>query len=409
MFNIYTTASLLKVLKYCLITVTTLSLSGLAAASSKKIPLEFHPRHGTYSANLNFGANAEGMLLVVDTGSSNLNVIGDKSMCPKCNVHIKSSRFSSNPQIIDLGKSFKMAYGIGRGKLKLYQTPVEIAPDLRLDKFRIGVFHQGKHLVNILGMAFPRLAQPRKEKMTTLFSALNKKYKFGGTFSLLLCRDKGQSHMTFGKPDNSKLAKKKYHVPLAWRGFFSLFHYGVSNQKDNRLMVLEPGTTAILDSGTTGKLVYPEAHLKKLRTYLFAANTDENRALPRRFWKGEQCVFKDEIDIKAFPTLYMHFLDTEGELLRLPFTPEHYITSVGCFEDRVRLAFISSEYVFRNKKNTKSKKRLMKKIILGTPLLEQYHVQFKMAEPRGFVFSESKDLCKNISPNADTEDLDLDE
>ncbi len=345
------------------------------AAPSYTLPLNFNLKHATYSLDVRFGQDSPQTLpLMIDTGSSNLVVVGDESFCKECSYLNHYPPIKLTPELKSLKERFKIKYGLGQGTLQSYQTTVTLNDTLTLPNFKFAIFKEGQKLNNTLGLAYRTIALPPEDPQPTFFERLNQAYGLNDEFSLLLCDNRHDSFITFGPneiKDDTPLAtlaieqKKFYQVPLLQIGA----------GKKHALTSINKKNITIVDSGTSGKIVLPKDHFKALISYLKEHTSKKNQALSKTFWKGRSCVKKKRVDEKRFPTLYFTFKDLKGKSVQLPLPPERYITENSCGKGYLRLAFISEPQTDF--------------IILGTPFLEQYRTRFQQRNPARVSFYQS--------------------
>lgn len=362
------------------------------AACSLTLPLSYELAHGAYSLVVKF-ANHKSLLLMLDTGSSNLNVVGDKQLCPACQLLIHGTRFTPDDPITALEEEFFMQYGLGDGKLKAYQGGVQAHDQLALDQFKFGVYEQGQAINNIVGFAYPDAAAPRRQPMPAFFTELNRMYSFQDQFSLLLCDVRAPSKLFLG-PLPEKLRRRAHHsVPIIHQSLYFIQNFGVSAPGGKMLIDLPMGYDAIVDSGTSAKLVFPDRLLAPLVAYLKQHTSKKNQALPKEFWNGTTCVATELIDPKAFPELFFHFKDAKGKAFQLKLPASRYITSSACGAGYYKLGFIGYEAHKNDAKTQDHKKSFPNFIILGTPFLEAYMTTFHQDHPAELRFYNSQELC----------------
>lgn len=356
------------------------------------LPLNYDVNHGEYSLTVKF-ANHKSLALMLDTGSSNLNVVGDRQLCPACQLLVKDSRFTPDHPITSLEEEFFMHYGLGNGKLKSYQGEIKVHDQFLLKQFKFGVYEQGENINNIVGFAYPEAAAPRDKPMPAFFTELNRKYQLQDQFSLLLCDERGPSKLFLG-PLPEKLKHRTHHtVPITNKTLYFIQSFGVSAPKGKMLISLPKGHHAILDSGTSAKIVFPDDLLAPLLVYLKQNTSKNNQALPEEFWQGTTCIARELIDPKAFPELFFHFKDATGKAFQLKLPASRYITSSACGDGYYKLGLISYPMQKTDKKTPDHKKLYPSFIILGTPFLEEYMTTFKQYNPAELSFYNSEQLC----------------
>jgi len=274
-----------------------------------------------------------------------------------------------------------------------FQGPVNVSEYLALEQFQYGVYEQGKDINNIVGFAYPQAAAPLDSPMPSFFAHINQKYQLQDEFSLLLCDVRAPSWLILG-PLPDKLVKRAHHeVGIIKQELYFINQYGVSDEKGTRLIDLPDGGDAIVDSGTTGKIIYPEKNLAPLIAYLKKNTSKKNQALSEKFWRGLECVASELVDPQAFPDLYFHFKDRQGKAFRLQLPSQRYVTASACGKGYFKLAFIGYKDNKTDKTTSDHKKNYPSFIILGTPFIEQYMTTFKQYRPAKLVFYNSAELC----------------
>lgn len=365
-----------------------------AQALSVSTDIDFDIEHGGYSIPVSVEGHTSPIQLLIDTGSSNLNLIGAPKICPSCEpITGGKQRYQAKAPVKKIDKKFEMHYGAGSGKLQQYQGNVNLFDKkLRLDNYTFGVYQSGKYISNIVGFAFEAAAAPRKAPLPTLFSLLNKKYDFNNQFTLQYCDTQGTSKLYLGPTPKIFTYLPQYSTPVMHKSLYFIQHFGVSTPDGDKLIDVPKGDYTIVDSGTTAKIIYPAVQIKSLIEYLKKHTDAKNQKLPEVFWKGKTCIEAVAIDIKAFPTLYFHFKDIHGKPFKLPLPPERYVTQSACGKGYYKLAFIGMDEHRKDKKNLHHKKNQPGFAILGTPFIEQYATSFKQAYPAILTFYDGRDI-----------------
>ncbi|WP_165474709.1 pepsin-like aspartic protease [Legionella nagasakiensis] len=366
-----------------------------APAFSITLPLNYNENHGDYALMVLLAGHEKPLRLMLDTGSSNLNVVGDATLCPQCEELIAGNRFTPKAPAKPLKHEFFMRYGLGDGKLRQFQGPVNVPGKLTLEQFHYGVYEQGKDINNIVGFAYPQAADPRDNPTPPFFTRINQKYKLQDEFSLLLCDVRAPSWLFLG-PLPAALGIFPHHeVAITKKELYFVGQYGVSDKHGRMLVDLPGGGEAIIDSGTTAKIIYPDSKLAPLITYLKKHTSKKNQALPEDFWRGRACLANELVDEDAFPDLYFHFKDRQGHPFRLKLPAKRYITSSACGAGYVKLAFIGYQTNKTDTKTPNHKKNYPSFVILGTPFLEEYLTTFKQDNPATLIFHNSTQLCND--------------
>lgn len=360
------------------------------------IPLGYDLTNGVYTFTVLLREeNKFPLKLMLDTGSSNLNVVGNKDICPNCKVLVEHlNYFNPNSPTKNLKKEFKMRYGLGKGVLRKYQGRIRLLhPGIAIDNFNFGVYIRGYKINNIAGFAYPQAASPLKKPMPDLFDKLNKKYNFHDQFSLMLCDSRAPSSLFLG-PLPEKMSTLVHHsVPIIKQDLYYIKQYGVSDDKGQRIIDFPMGADAIVDSGTSAKIVFLNEPLTHLIAYLKDNTSKKNLALPDEFWEGTVCMPDEMVDPNNLPTLYFHFKDSQGKSFKLAIPPQRYITSSSCGEDYYKFAFMGYTANKINGNTQHHKRNYPPFIILGTPFIEEYMTTFQQYNPAQLSFYNSEALC----------------
>ncbi|WP_162261864.1 pepsin-like aspartic protease [Legionella adelaidensis] len=369
---------------------------------SFNIPLIYNEDNGDYAFQILFAHSGQQLKLMLDTGSSNLNVVGDEKICTNCNLLIEGKRYTPEDPVKPLNKEFDIRYGLGDGKLRTYQGARLKLNDLTLDNFTFGVYEQGSNINHIAGFAYSTIAEPQDNPLPTLFSELDKKYNLQNQFSLLFCDTRAPSYLFLGplSPTLQKAlqAVPSHKTPIVDKKFYGIKLKEVSETEGNSILKVPAGKDfAIVDSGTSAKNVFPDDLLLPLVKYIKEHTSKQNRDLPDIFWEGRDCVVSELVDTNSFPTLYFHFTDAHGKPFKLKLPPERYITSSACGEGYLKFAFLGYTINKTHKKTLNHKANLPEMIVLGTPFLEQYFTTFNRENPAELTFYDSEKLCNTAN------------
>lgn len=360
-----------------------LSSSFLNAKSLTK-SISYDVNYGWYEIDVYFSESKSPISLIIDTGSSNFNVVGDNEICPNCAyLGRKNNTYSSYPSSIDTGKIHSTKYLIGSGEAKIVKNKIRLDSEgTHISSYQHGVYQKGTNIFNIWGFGFPSAMSSSSELDDPFFIALNKKFDFNSQFTLQLCDLDNISTIYFGSTPKRFKLLEAYQVPIIKKSEFIINGYGISSSSGKTIAHFPEGIHSVIDSGTTGKIVLPEKVFTPLVTYIKSKTTKSNRELGEEFWINKECVMQKYLNLKSFPTINFHFKNTDGKPIKLALPKERYITQSSCGIGYYRFGFINGGNNFKG-------------IILGTPFLEQYTTTFKMSHPAKLIFYNGRrSLCR---------------
>ena len=321
---------------------------------------------------------------LIDTGSSDLVIMGDKNACPDCKVAMDGGVYRPSSEAIDTEKTISLSYGGGkhRGTAEVFKDKHGLTcgdPENPL-KAEFGVWTQATNVLNILGLAYSNIA-----KMEPFFDHLVEDYGFKNIFSMALCGEKEGSAIVLGDALQNLSEKRMEFTRIINDGFYSVhtkYLYVYDWQRDDsgnwaqvpgartRLGTFpayrrdkpgEPAIRSIVDSGSTR--TYLPKHLYDEVNSLMQHIGEEQGVNPN-FWSNENpgkisLQWLSENQISAFPSFGISFVGALGLdfVLKIPNTK--YIKSSG---------YLRSYYAFAKSRNASS--------ILGMNFMENFLILF---------------------------------
>ena len=258
----------------------------------REMPLKYY-NHFPFNNVYTIGVQVGGQTLesVLDTGSSNLLVLGDAAHCPACtNEYGYQSTYSPAAGSQALTTSWSMNFApIGAAQVQGYQDTVSW-DDLTLPGFKFGLVTAEKGIPNIWGIAYQSLASPYGAPQTPLFDALAQAGSLKNQFSLRLCGLKAGSNITLGGFDAAlvdKMAQVQW-TPITAKIWYSVTverMYGGATPNAAAAWSWAPAASdrVIVDSGTN-PLVLPAAQMAPLVAWLRSVATQNGLTLPADFW-----------------------------------------------------------------------------------------------------------------------------
>ena len=270
---------------------------------------------------------------VMDTGSSNLLVIGDASHCVGCvNEYGYTSTYTPGAGSTALSSSWTMNFApIGSAKVTGYQDAVKV-DGISLPAFSFGMVVQEKEIPNIWGLAYSQLANPSIAPQMPLFDSLVQARNLEDQFSLKLCGRKSGSRIVLGGFDtDAKLDQVKW-TPIQGKRW-----YTVSVSRMSLMPTTSASTwtwdpiafdTLIVDSGTN-PLVLPSDQVAILVSVLQEVAENAGISIPTTFWpttgQGGTATLSDA-EIAKFPPIVLT-LDNQQDLttsISLSISPSIY-------------------------------------------------------------------------------------
>jgi hypothetical protein len=355
-----------------LFTLIITPFSSFAITKSISVNLNYTPASGIYTMPLKIGNNIYDVIL--DTGSANLNLVGDKQICKECSGILTKKGYRPGKSGVAFPNYFKMAYGSGAGKMQVYRDKIHIGGVTF--PYDFSVFLKAKDVGHDFGLGYRHIAMPGRSPLPTLFESIVKHTGVADQFSLLFCGTHGNSKIVFGKNPEINYDQVK-QIPVAQKSFYTVLLNGINTEDGKSLVTYGPEDTtqtAILDSATTGSIILPDSSIHKITNYVKAYIKQKGvHNIPEYLW-NQRCVKKELIDTSKFPTLkilFTNYLGKKGSVV-LDIKPESYLTSGSCGKGYRRFAFISMGHPETKKihGSHRLKKYQRTQKILGTPFFE---------------------------------------
>lgn len=316
------------------------------------LDLEGNVVPGAYTMAIDVGTPPQTFEVMVDTGSANLVLLGDRSLCDNCADEIGQSLYSpSKSSTARLGDAeLTLQYGSGSLKAREVTDRVQVGSLPAIDYgFSVMTHQAGIH--NILGLAYEAEAEPKDKPLKPYFDALVSQTGIADVFSMTLCPN-GTSTITLGGSDvevseTIDLAAETYYVvkpkKMQVKGGKSLGKFSLR---------------AIVDSGTTELMVPARIHAKIMNVLTPIA---EKNGVDL----SHQLIRTTAEAIAQFPTLQVVIKNSAGETIALDVAPETYFRKIGTVGYMLAIAVTNVDVA-----------------ILGQVFMENYAVVFDRANRR---------------------------
>jgi len=356
-------------------------------------------RKGEYWTQIQVGGQT--ISAVLDTGSSNLVIMGDTTLCPDCE---STTKYTPSTDSVNLEEAFTVLYGSGQGLVHGYQDNVTLGCFGQSTPSNFGVFVSAQNLPNILGLAYPSLAFTAASTYTPIWDQIvaARPTSTLDFFAFLLCGTRGGSQVSFGAPiltiDRSTLQEtaithEHYYAvdakELRVRGWYldeNSAWQPTDAETTTPIGLFPPAApsapTTIVDTGSTLNYI-PLTMLNKLVPLLQAVATYHNIEVPSSFWEtpagsiATQVSLSDD-ELARFPDLEVVFTQyASTDLMAVTVRPETYMkestTSKRFFGFRPTAGYVN---------------------ILGQVFLENVYVEFDRNHKK-LTFIDSLAYCGN--------------
>jgi hypothetical protein len=378
-----------------LLTLTGLLLSSLTSyAESIKAPLHYQSDSGAYTMRVWVGCQPPQPIdAVADTGSANVNFLGNQKLCPNCLSDLNQpSLYTPSVCATAYQDYFNMFYGIGNGRLRIYHDDLRLSPSGKAIPLNFSIYTQGQHINNVIGLAYDTIAEPKEYPLLPFLPVLEKAYQLAPILSLKLCDQRDGSQLGIGASLLSpETARGWQYTPIVRKDFYTVLLQGISDKNSQKSVIhfgpSQMNQLSVLDSGTMGLIILSPQEANKIKQYLQNYYQQQTgQALPQAFWQQNECIDKRAINFSAFPTLQIHLAkwDHPGETIALDLSPERYLNMGGCGNGFVRLAFMGQDTYQASNKSFKDPSKvtpLNRQLkIIGTPLFENYIVTIYRGE-----------------------------
>ena len=285
------------------------------AATAVTLPLDSGVVEGAYTLELEVGDPAQTFHVVVDSGSANLILLGDSSLCDNCSSIPNQKTYdpskSSTATLHDT--EFSIHYGSGELKAR------EVTDRLTLGSFAprevtFGVMTHQANIQNILGLAYEAVAQPRSKPLEPFFDGLVSASGIPNAFAMTLCEGSG-SQITFGASDPGMA----HYLPITEEKWYVVDGKRIEVNGQSLGTIDIP---TVVDSGTT-ELMVPSALHEQILKALQPTAQKHGLDLSATFVATTSKVIAD------FPSLQIVVSDSDGQPLSLEIPPQNYFKPAG--------------------------------------------------------------------------------
>ena len=169
-----------------------------------------------YTAEILVGTPAKSFEVVLDSGSSNLILLGGSKFCDNCSTQtgaVYEPTASSTAQLSS--DSFEIRYGSGSLKARQVTDTVAVGGHEGFS-YTFGVMTHQAGISNILGLAYQSVAQPKDAPLQPYFEALVQKANLPDVFSLLLCGEEKGGTVDFG----GAAVEPEIYLPIVDRSWY---------------------------------------------------------------------------------------------------------------------------------------------------------------------------------------------
>lgn len=278
-----------------------------------------------YRITMDIGTPAQKVLVVPDTGSSNLNIrqVG----CVGCTGNTFYDPSKSTTAKKGSGSNFSIGYGSGNATLSPYTDSIGFNCGGAISQAQFGVITSAKGVPNVLGLAAKGLAQggitPFLEQYYQKFST------FQNLFTMTLCGVSGNSGIFFGALDHRVAANQYQYTKRAPGDYFNILPTGVK-MPDGKLVAFSANSNIIVDSGTTMSNLDPT--IVSAMQQAIAA-TPGLTGLPANFWSnpGSSMPAANIAPsvIAAMPSFNLVLPDGKGGSINVLWTSRAYMKNWG--------------------------------------------------------------------------------
>ncbi len=307
---------------------------------------------GAYTMTIEVGTPPQTFEVVVDTGSANLVLLGDSSLCDNCGDEVGQSLYSPSKSSTAQLSNTSLTLHYGSGSLQAREVSDKVSVEgLPPIDYTFSVMTHQAGIQNILGLAYKAVAKPEGNPLTPYFDELVQQAGIADELSLTLCTE-GTSKITFGASDVQvtnylDLVEEKWYV-------VSLSKMQVKGGK--RLGRFS--APAVVDSGTTDLLVPASMHGKMLKALAPVAKQN-GIDLSHELIRTSAGV------IDQFPVFQIVAKDADGGKITLDIAPRTYFRAVGTVGYTLAIGAMNTGQV-----------------LLGKVFMENYAVVFDRANKR---------------------------
>lgn len=321
-----------------------------------------------YELKLKVGNQDVGV--VVDTGSSNLILIGDASICPGCNA---DTEYTPGPNAKKNREAISLSYGSGSVQAVEYQDTVGFTCNANPISYTFGVATEEKNIPNILGLAYIALAQPEIDPIKPFFEQLVDSQGLANVFSLTLCEHLKGSNIKLGGFDPRVAPSDiKLYVPIVEETYYTTNAQSLSVKGSNQILgSFGANSKVIIDSGTTMNML-PPAMVDSIIALLKSEGSKVGISFSDNFFNQNAGTTVntqdlDDATVAKLPTLVIQLESTNQGSISLEMSPLTYLKDMDGGNGLKRA------FGFRYSSGT---------LILGQVLMQNYMVVFDRANKR---------------------------
>lgn len=312
-----------------------------------------------YEVGLMFGSGqtAQTIPVVIDTGSSDLVVNGNASICPSCS----GIRYTPNPPAkVVSTNNLCLSYGSASGYAHTYSDLVglncggQVSTDFAVvvSGPSAGCSSGGSQdtpIPNVFGLAGKELSKVNPNGPTFL-DAYIQQNKLLNQFTIMLCDNAGDSRFALGTPLDGLDTTKLQFVNFVNQGFYWVLAKSIGVKGGKTLGNFTPsaapiqnssqqpvqGAPVIVDSGTTLSKIDPVVASAVIQYLKQVASTIPDASFPAEFWGGTDASnanFAVNIPVGVlakFPVLQITFYNSyNGKDVVVDIRPDSYFKDVG--------------------------------------------------------------------------------
>lgn len=349
------------------------------------IAVTYHPSEAIYTVDLMIDGQKFPNVLI-DTGSANLTVFGDSTLCPTCIptsgiTTFEPATFTPTEPALNNGQSFGIKFGVGSGTVQNYSALIGFENMGKPIEYSLGVYTKGQHLDNALGLGYAAnmvgLPGSTPLPFLDLFIAQN---NLANLFTLNFCQAQSGSFMTIGTIPAPILERTIHYTPIVPNSLRTTPRYdfyavapisiGFADALPFPFPTQKEGFLTIVDSGTA-MLYLPQKVLNAL------ADAYEAKGIPRAFWDvyapGAATLAFDQFQL--LKDIELEFPAESGPSFKVKIRPETYTIKSGTVETPVYYSAISRALDL----NTAGSQQL---VILGEVFLQNSYAIFDREKNR---------------------------
>ncbi|RPH75873.1 A1 family peptidase [bacterium] len=370
-----------------------------------------HPEYFFYSVNMTIGGKVFSDILL-DTGSSNLIVIGDRRICPDCtptaedDPTYRSQPYTPSSSPLFGGQTFNIRYATAEGDVRLYQERIAFESQGSEIDYPLGVFTDGERIQNILGLGYPaNLASVEDFSPLPFFDQFAIQNDIPNLFAINICPDGlAGNFMTIGRIAEGIPADSIRYTPilpnslLRERGIFDFYNIGPIDLRvegeDSPLayfVTQEDRYLTFVDSGAYF-MYLPESMIQAIGSYY-----QRTLGIPETFWDLNDDVSKIETIDASFQSrlkpLLVTFPQINGGTFEVAISPATY--TIRVLLENGKVALVSGF------KSLPPPKQLHDGyipgvVIFGDIFMQNVHTVFDRESQR-LGFSSNDTLCTNAN------------